>query len=222
MSNTSINLTPMLYEYYQRESTREPDLLKLLRAETERQFGSTMQISPEQGQLMQWLIKLTKAKRTLDIGTFTGYSALAVALALPKDSQVIACDLNSQWTDLAKQFWQEAGVANKISLKLAPAADTLQQLLEKGEANQFDFAFIDADKVNYPTYYELCLRLIKAGGIIAIDNVLWGGAVADKSICDEDTETIRKLNSFIHKDNRVDMTMLPIGDGLTLVRKREI
>lgn len=222
MSNTTINLAPSVYEYYQRISTREPTILNQLRMETEKQFNNRMQISPEQGQFMQWLIQLSRAKRTLDIGTFTGYSALVAALALPNDGQVISCDVNMEWTNLAKKFWHEAGVADKIDLKLGAAKNTLQSLIEKGQENQFDFAFIDADKENYPTYYEQCLILVKPGGIIAIDNVLWGGAVADDSIHDKETETIRNLNTHIHQDKRVNMTMLVIGDGLTLVNKRVI
>ena len=199
-------------------SLREPEVLRQLREETADDENANMQISPEQGQFMALLVKLLGAKRTLDIGVYTGYSSLCVSLALPEDGRVTACDINDKWTEIAKRYWQKAGVANKIDLRLAPALETLQILLEQDE-NNFDFAFVDADKVNYDQYYEYCLELIRPGGLIAIDNVLWGGAVADTSINDDDTRAIRALNKKIHADPRVETSLVPIADGLTLARK---
>jgi predicted O-methyltransferase YrrM len=220
MSDTTLNLTPRLYAYLKNNSLREPEVLKLLRDETHRQTSVRMQISPEQGQLMRLLIEILGAQKTLDIGTFTGYSALTVALSLPNDGKVIACDVNTEWTAIAKHFWETAGVSHKIELKLAPALETLNHLLNDGQANTFDFAFIDADKQNYLAYYEKSLALLRVGGLIAVDNVLWGGRVADPAIDDRDTVIIRELNSRILEDERVTISMLPIGDGLTLVRKK--
>lgn len=220
MSDTTINLTPKLYDYMQENSLREPQILQELRVQTHKMSMSHMQISPEQGQFMGLLIELLQAKKTLDIGVFTGYSALAVALALPQDGKVIGCDINGEWTKLAQRFWEAAGMAQKIDLRLAPAVETLQGLIEEGNANTFDFAFIDADKANYPVYYEQALQLVRPGGLIAIDNVLWSGKVADLNINDRDTAVIRELNARIKEDKRVTMSMLSIGDGLTLARKR--
>lgn len=220
MSDITLNLTPELYEYYQKNSVREPEVLTKLREQTHKMSMSQMQISPEQGQFMGLLIELLQAKKTLDIGVFTGYSALVVALALPANGKVIACDVNVEWTKIAKRFWEMAGVTDKIDLILAPAAETLQSLIDNGETNTFDFAFIDADKANYPTYYEQALALIRPGGLIAVDNVLWSGKVADPKIQDPNTHIIRELNEKIYKDDRVTLSMLPIGDGLTLVRKK--
>ena len=162
------------------------------------------------------LIRLMSAKRTLEIGTFTGYSALSVALALPEDGEIVACDISKEWTSIGKQKWEQAGVSHKIDLKLGPAVDTLDTLLQEGQQGSFDFAFIDADKANYPAYYEKCLKLVRKGGVIAIDNVLWGGSVIDSKRNDEDTKAIRELNDFIINDERVSISMVPIGDGLTL------
>jgi len=220
MSDTTLNLTESVYAYLKTNSLREPDVLKQLRLATSQQFKSRMQISPEQGQFMCLLIEILNAKKTLDIGTFTGYSALSVALALPDNGKVIACDTSVEWTNLAKHFWELGKVANKIDLRLAPALQTLDSLLANGEENTFDFAFIDADKQNYIAYYEKSLALLRSGGLIAIDNVLWGGRVADLRIQDEDTVAIRALNTLILADKRVSLSMLPIGDGLTLARKR--
>lgn len=220
MSSETINLTPELYHYLQKISLREHKVLKELREETHQLKKSTMQISPEQGQFLALLIEVLNAKKTLDIGVFTGYSALAVALAMPTNGQVIACDVNVEWTSIAKRFWEKAGVANKISLRLAPANETLDQLLAVREAGSFDFAFIDADKANYANYYEKSLILLRQGGIIAVDNVLWGGNVINPAINDVDTQAIRDLNELIAKDERVSVSLLPIGDGLTLARKR--
>lgn len=220
MSDFTLNLTPELYTYLQQTSLREPDVLTQLRLQTHKMSMSQMQISPEQGQFMGLLIELINAKKTLDIGTFTGYSALAVALALPPDGKVIACDINGEWTKIAKRFWEEATVSDKIDLRMAPAVETLENLISEGHENSFDFAFIDADKANYPIYYEQCLKLIRPGGVIAIDNVLWSGKVADLSVQDQDTVTIRDLNKKLLNDQRVTISMLSIGDGLTLARKR--
>ena len=179
-----------------------------------------MQISPEQGQFMQFIVKMVGARYTIEIGVYTGYSVLCVALGLPEDGRIIACDINREWTDIAREYWKKAGVNDKIDLQIAPALDTLTELENDGRKNQFDFAFIDADKVNYDIYYEKCLNLVRPGGVVAIDNVLWSGAVADLSITDESTNTIRSLNEKLHNDRRIDLSMVPIGDGLTLARKR--
>lgn len=221
MSIATINLTPSLYSYLLQHSLREEEVLKELRKLTSTLTGAEMQISPEQGQFMFLLMKLLGAKKTLDIGTFTGYSALIVALALPQDGQVIACDVSAESSNIAKAFWQKAGVANKVHLHLAPALETLQSLVDKGESGTFDFAFIDADKANYSNYYELALQLLRPGGLVAVDNVLWSGKVADKDVTDKQTQAIRALNEEIFHDKRVEISMLPIGDGLTLARKRE-
>jgi caffeoyl-CoA O-methyltransferase len=202
-------------------SLREADILRQLREETAK-LGriKQMQISPEQGQFMALLAELTGAQRLLEVGTFTGYSALACALAMPPDAEIIACDVSEEWTNIAKRYWQEGGVSEKITLKLGPAAQTLQGLLDAGKANTFDLMFIDADKSGYDAYYELGLKLVRPGGLILIDNVLWGGDVADPAVKDEDTEAIRALNKKLATDNRIGLSMLPVGDGLTLARRR--
>jgi predicted O-methyltransferase YrrM len=222
MSSRTIDLSGALYAYLQEVSVREPDLLRELRDETARlpDDRARMQISPEQGQLMQLLVRAIGARRTIEVGVFTGYSALAVALALPPDGRIIACDVNKEWTDIARRYWQRAGVADKIDLRLRPALETLDALIAGGEAAQFDFAFIDADKKNYQTYYERGISLVRTGGLIAIDNTLWSGKVVDASIQDDDTKAIRALNARLHGDERIDLSLVPIGDGLTLARKR--
>jgi predicted O-methyltransferase YrrM len=179
-----------------------------------------MQISPEQGQFMAFLIQLIGAKKALEIGVFTGYSSLAVALALPDDGTLIACDVSEDYTAIARTYWQKAGVDHKIDLRIAPALDTLDDLIAKGEANSFDFAFIDADKSSYDDYYERSLQLVRVGGVIAIDNVLWSGRVADPSDTQKRTRMIRALNTKLHHDHRVTLSLLPVGDGLTLAMKR--
>ena len=199
-------------------SLREPDVLRELREETALDESANMQISPEQGQFMGLMVKLLGARRTLDIGVYTGYSSLCIGLALPEEGRVIACDVNREWTAMAKRYWWKAGVEDKIELHLGPAQQTLERFLGK-EGDSFDFAFIDADKINYDIYYEYCLQLIRPGGLIAIDNVLWKGTVADAGVHDEDTEAIRTLNQKIHTDPRVEISLVPIADGLTLVRK---
>jgi predicted O-methyltransferase YrrM len=179
-----------------------------------------MQIAPEQGQFMQMLVKLIGAKNTIEVGVFTGYSSLAIALALPKDGRIVACDVNPQYTSVAEKFWVSAGVRKKIDLRIGPAKDTLSELINNGLTGTFDFAFIDADKVNYNHYYERCLELIRPGGLITVDNVLWGGAVSNDGINDVDTNSIRALNDKLHQDERIELSLVPIGDGLTLAMKR--
>ena len=220
MSNQSIGLSSDLYDYLLSVSIREHPVLTALRQHTASHAMSQMQISPEQGQFMALLVRLANVRKALEVGVFTGYSALSVALALPPDGQLVACDVSEEYTAIAREYWQKAGIADKIDLRLAPAQETLQQLIDSGEANTFDFAFIDADKSNYDTYYEQALVLVKSGGVIAIDNVLWYGRVADPDVTDNRTQRIRRLNQKIHEDDRVDLSLLPIGDGLTLARKR--
>lgn len=218
MSNKTLCITEELYEYMLSVSLREPDILRELRHETAEDENANMQISPEQGQFMGLLVKLLGAKRTLDIGVYTGYSSLCIGLALPEKGRVVACDINREWTDVARRYWEKAGIQDKIELHLGPAQQTLEGLLEKG-TDSFDFAFIDADKKNYVMYYEYCLQLIRPGGLIAVDNVLWSGAVADAAINDVDTEAIRSLNRKLHMDPRVEISLVPIADGLALARK---
>ncbi|MDJ0970555.1 MAG: class I SAM-dependent methyltransferase [Kiloniellales bacterium] len=220
MSYRPTPLTEDLHRYLLEVSLREPALLARLREETARRGDAGMQISPEQGQFMAFLIELTGARRVLEIGTFTGYSALSMALALPPEGRIIACDVEPETTAVARRYWAEAGVAEKIDLRLAPALDTLEGLLAEGAAESFDFAFIDADKENYEAYYESCLALLRQGGLLAVDNVLWNGAVADPAARDPDTEAIRALNLRMRKDPRISLSMVPISDGLSLARKR--
>lgn len=219
MSTKTLNLTPSVYDYMLKHSLRESSVLKALRDETATMTGAVMQISPEQGQFMSLLIEILGARKTLDIGTFTGYSALVVAQALPENGKVIACDVSAESTTVAKKYWQQANVANKIDLHIAPALETLQKLLDNHEAGTYDFAFIDADKRNYLEYYEKALTLLRPGGVIAIDNVLWSGKVADHHEQGDDTNAIRAVNTKLVHDNRVTISMVPIGDGLTLARK---
>lgn len=209
-----------LYAYLQKVSLRESEMLQRLREETAREPMAMMQIAPEQGQFMQLLVKALGIRHAIEVGVFTGYSSLCVALAMPDDGRIIACDVNRKWTDIARRYWKEAGVEHKIDLRLAPATQTLDALIGDGLAGKFDFVFIDADKAGYMTYYERALVLLRPGGLIAVDNTLWNGSVADETNQTEDTRAIRKLNLHIHADQRVDMSMLPIGDGLTLALKR--
>jgi caffeoyl-CoA O-methyltransferase len=221
MSSRTLQITEPILEYLLSVSIREPATLSKLRDETAKLEAAGMQISPEQGQFMRLLVKMLGAKRTLEIGVFTGYSALSVALVLPDDGQIVACDVSEEWTAMARRYWHAAGIAHKIDLYLAPATETLAALVGN-EANHgtFDFAFIDADKANYATYYDHAFKLIRRGGVIAIDNVLWGGSLVDESNQDEDSNALRALNQQLHKDDRIDLSMVPIGDGLTLARKR--
>jgi predicted O-methyltransferase YrrM len=218
MSNKTLCITDKLYDYMLSVSLREPHVLRELRVDTAQDENANMQIAPEQGQFMALLVKMLGARRTLDIGVYTGYSSLCIGLALPREGRVIACDINREWTDMAKRYWRRAGVEEKIELHLGPAQQTLEGLLGKGR-DSFDFAFIDADKINYDVYYEYCLQLIRSGGLIAIDNVLWDGAVADAAKNDDDTMAIRALNRKIHADPRVEISLVPIADGLVLARK---
>lgn len=220
MSSYTLNLTKKLYQYILDASLRESKILEELRYETAKLPSARMQISPEQGQFMALLIELISAKKTLDIGVYTGYSALAVALALPSDGRVVACDIDAKITQTAKEFWKKAGVENKIDLHIAPAQQTLEALISNGEANTFDFGFIDADKSNYENYYELALQLLRPGGLIMIDNTLWGGDVIDPNINDNATRAIRAINEKLHHDNRITLSMIPLGDGVTLARKK--
>jgi predicted O-methyltransferase YrrM len=213
-------LNDRLYEYLLSVSVREPDVLAKLRAETAQMTMSAMQIAPDQGAFMALLVQLMGAKKTLEVGVFTGYSSLCVALALPPEGKIVACDVSQEYTDIARRYWQLAGVAQKIDLRIAPALETLDRLLAQGQAGTFDFAFIDADKGNYDAYYERSLQLIRPGGLIAIDNVLWGGSVIDPQKQDEDTLAIRALNAKLHQDERVTLSLLSIADGLTLALKR--
>ena len=220
MSSRTIEFTEALHAYLLSVAVREPDILARLRAETEPMEMSMMQISPEQGALMALLVELIGARKCIEIGVYTGYSALCVARAMGPEGRLIACDINEDWTEVAKRYWREAGVAENIDMRLAPAAKTLDSLIAAGESGTFDFAFIDADKPGYDGYYERCLTLLRNGGLIAIDNVLWQGRVADPAIEDEDTVAIRALNDKLTGDERVSLCMVPIGDGLTLARKR--
>jgi predicted O-methyltransferase YrrM len=220
MSNRSILLTDSLYDYLLSVSLRESDLQRRLREETAADPMSRMQISPEQGQFMGLLAKLMAARRCVEVGVFTGYSSLAVAQALPADGTIVACDVSEQWTAVARRYWAEAGVSHKIELRLAPALETLDSLLAAGGGGSFDLAFIDADKTNYLGYYERVLELLRPGGLAVVDNTLWSGRVADPEVADPDTIALRHFNERLHRDDRVDLSLLPVGDGLTLARRK--
>jgi caffeoyl-CoA O-methyltransferase len=219
MSRRSTRLDDSLEAYIRKVSLREPEVLRRLRDETAEMEHAGMQIAPEQGQFMGMLAQLIGARRYLEIGVFTGYSTLAVALAMPAESRVVACDKSDAWTSVARRYWQEAGVADRIELRLGDARKTLDELIAGGASEGFDFAFIDADKENYDAYYERVLTLLRPGGLVAIDNVLWSGKVADPSARDYETEALRALNRKLHADRRVTICLLPLGDGLTLARK---
>jgi predicted O-methyltransferase YrrM len=220
MTKKAIALDSHLYEYLLSVSLREPEVLRQLRAETADHPRGGMQIAPDQGQFMALLVELLGVKKALEIGVFTGYSSLAVALAMPADGRLIACDVSEEYTAIARRYWQQAGVTDKIDLRLAPALETLDQLLVMGHADSFDFAFIDADKINYEHYYERSLQLVRPGGLIVIDNVLWSGRVADPEPEGASTRTIQAFNQKVYEDQRVTICMVPIADGLTLARKR--
>ena len=221
MSNKTIQLTDNLYRYLLENSVSEHDVLKKIRKDNSTdQLTSIMQIAPEQGQFMALLIKLLNVKRVLEIGTSTGYSSLVMSLALSSDGQLVTCDINEAAATKAQQYWNEAGVSNKISLQLGSAAKNLRGLIDDGMTGSFDMAFIDADKTNYDNYFEACMTLVRDGGLILIDNVLWGGAVVDVSDTQADTIAIRELNKKLYRDKRVEISMLPVADGLTLVHKK--
>jgi predicted O-methyltransferase YrrM len=220
MSNRTLKLDDGLHAYLLEHSLRESEVLRRLRERTRTLEMARMQIAPEQGQFMALLVRLTGALRILEIGTFTGYSALCMAAAMPAHGRLICCDLSEEWTDIGRPFWEQAGVAERIDLRLAPALETLDGLLELGEHQGFDLAFIDADKTNYINYYQRCLELVRPGGLILFDNTLWGGAVADPEDEHEDTVALRALNDALLIDDRIDLSLVPIGDGLTLARRR--
>ena len=219
MSTKTILMDDQLLEYLRQNSVREPDVLRELREETQKLSNSGMQISPEQGQLMAMLVKLVNARKIVEIGTFTGYSSTVMALAMPEDSQLIAFDISEEYTRTARIFWKKAGVDQRVKLVLGNAKESLKDFLQTGEQESVDLAFIDADKSSYAEYYECCLKLIRPGGLILVDNVLWSGQVADASNHDKDTEALRIFNAALSSDQRVDLFMVPIGDGLTIARK---
>ncbi len=220
MSDITFGLDPRIRSYLLQHSLREHPLLAELHAETQRDPMARMQISPEQGQFMALLVQAIGARRCIEVGTYTGYSALVVALALPADGFMVCCDISPEWTAVAQTYWARAGVAHKIDLRLAPALETLDALLDAGEAGAFDFAFIDADKENYLGYYERCLGLVRRGGLIAVDNTLWSGRVADPADDESSTRALREFNAALHADARITLSMLPLGDGLSLALKR--
>jgi caffeoyl-CoA O-methyltransferase len=221
MANRSTELTEPLYDYMLSISLREPQVMSDLRAETAKLPEGGMQIGPDQAQFMGMLVKLIGAKRALEVGTFTGYSALTVALALPEDGQLVACDVSDEWTSIGRRYWQKAGVAHKIDLRIAPALETLGKMAaDRSQHNSFDFAFIDADKDNYDAYFEYAMQLVRPGGLITIDNIFRGGAVIDAKDLDAGTDAIRQLNAKLKHDERVEVAVVSIGDGLTLARKK--
>jgi predicted O-methyltransferase YrrM len=219
MSRTTNALPDSIYQYLCSVSLREPAVLAELREVTRTLPRASMQLSPDEGQFLSLLIKLTGARKCLEVGVFTGYSSTCIALALPPEGRLLACDVNAESARIARQYWEKAGVANKIDLRLGPGIDILDALLADGQAGTFDFAFIDADKSNYLNYYERALVLVRSGGLIGIDNTLWYGKPADPAVNDPDTEAIREVNRRVHADTRVTMSLVPIGDGLTLALK---
>ena len=219
MTGKTLPMSEALETYLREVSLREPGILRRLREETAGLPEAQMQIAPEQGQFLNLLVGLLGAKRIIEVGTFTGYSALWMDQALPEDGRLVACDVSEEWTDIARRYWAEAGVAERIDLRLAPALETLEALLEE-ERGHYDLAFIDADKANYEAYYEACLKLLDSTGLVVIDNTLWSGRVIDPEADDEDTVAIRQFNDKLHADERVDLSLLPLADGLTLARKR--
>ncbi len=220
MKRKTLNLSDPLYDYLLANSLRESPVLAQLRRETAELPGARMQITPHEGQFLALLCQLIGARRVLEIGTFTGYSSLVMAEALPANGELITCDQQADTAQIAQRYWQQAGLAHKIKFILGDALSTLNELIANPQQPLFDFIFIDADKNNYSNYYELSLQLVRHGGIIAIDNVLWGGAVADTTDRSPQTASIRLLNSQLHQDQRISLSMLPVGDGLTLAMKR--
>jgi len=219
MSKKTLGLSGPIYDYMLSVSVREPQILQRLREETARLPMAMMQVAPEQGQLLSLLVQSLQPKRCLEVGVFTGYSSLSVALALPPDGHITACDVNEEWTSIARRYWEAAGVADKIDLYLAPALQTLDRMIAHGQSATYDFAFIDADKENYQGYFERALTLLRSGGLIAIDNTLWSGQPADPSVNDSSTNAIRAFNQRLYKDSRVRISLIPIGDGMTLALK---
>ena len=220
MSNQSIGLPDELHEYLLSVSLREPDVMQRLRTETTEHPRSEMQIAPEQGQFLRFLVRLIGVRRSIEVGVFTGYSALAVAMELPPTGTLVACDVSEEYTGVARRYWVEAGVADRIDLRIAPAEETLSALLEDGQDGTFDFSFIDADKETYDTYYEQSLKLLRPGGVIALDNMFRGGRVTDPEVEEESVRAIQRLNEKLRDDERVDLSMLPLADGVTLAMKR--
>lgn len=221
MSDNFLALTEQMYAYIIDNSLREADVLRRLRQETQATNPhAIMAISPVQGQFMMLLLKLINATKTLEVGVFTGYSSLCTALTIPASGHIYACDVSEEWTSVARRYWTEAGVADKITLKLAPANETLDALLADGHAGTFDFAFIDADKSNYDGYYERALKLVRKGGLLVFDNMLWYGKVADQGVMDTDTVALRALNAKLHKDERVFASLIGVGDGMNLAIKQ--
>ena len=220
MSSRTLQLTEPVRDYLVRVGVREPALLAELRAETEQLPQSNMQICPEQGALTAMLTRLMGAERVLEVGTFTGYSSVAMALALPESGRITCCDLSDEWTRIARRYWERAGVADKVELRLGPAVETLDLLLAEGRAGLYDLAFVDADKESYLAYHERCLQLLRPGGAVLYDNVLWGGSVLDDDDDRASTVAIRELNEALAADDRIDLVMVPVGDGLTICRRR--
>jgi predicted O-methyltransferase YrrM len=220
MANRTIVMNDALYAYLLDVSVHEPDVLRRLREETAKLPNARMQIGPDQGAFMGWLVELIGARRAIEVGTFTGYSSISVARAMGPGGHLVCCDVSEEYTSVARRYWAEAGLTDRIELRLGPGVDTLDALIEEGGAGSYDFAFIDADKVNYDAYYERCLTLLRAGGVILIDNVLWGGSVADPADDEESTRALRAVAAKVHADARVSACMIPVGDGLTLAKKR--
>ena len=220
MSNVSVGLAPDLHAYLVEHGVREPDILRRLREETADLPQHDMQIAPEQGAFLAMLVGLMEARRCLELGTFTGYSSLAIATAMPRDGTLVCCDVSDEWTTVARRFWAEAGVTERVDLRLGPALETLDALLAGGAAGTFDFAFIDASKREYPDYHERVVQLLRNGGLAIYDNVFWGGEVINDSVSDPDVDGVRRLNERIGRDERVEVSMIPVADGLTLARKR--
>lgn len=220
MANATMGVPRDLLAYVVRVGTREPEVLRRLRAETAVLAVHDMQIAPEQGALMALLAQAIGARRCLEVGTFTGYSSLAVAMALPSDGEMVCCDVSTEWTNVARRYWAEAGVADRVTLRIGPAVETLEIMISEGGSGTFDFAFIDADKQNYPRYYEQCLQLLRRGGLLLLDNTLWSGEVADPATDDPTARMFQALNESIAADDRVSLSLLPLADGLTLLYKR--
>ena len=220
MTSKSIGLPDDVYDYVLAHGVREPAILARLREETAAHPMAQMQIEPLQGAIFRLLVELLDARSYLEVGTFTGYSSLAVALAMPADGRLVCCDVSEEYTSVARRYWAEAGVADRVDLRIGPGIDGLDALLAEGRENKFDLAFIDADKKSYPDYYERCLRLVRPGGVVALDNVLWGGEIADMTKQDRDTLALRAVNEIVRDDERVTVVLLPVADGMTLARKR--